>query len=79
MDIFSLISLLQYLLIGIGILGVIILFVGLQKGNPETIRRGAYLIIIAIVVSICSYLVARKTEEHIQDYVPDYIEESGYY
>lgn len=79
MDIFSLLDLLKYILIGVGIIGVILVVVGLQRGNPETARRGAYLIIIAIVMTICSYLIVRKTEQHIQEYVPEYIEESGYY
>lgn len=80
MDIFSILTLLKYILIGVGIIGVILLIVGLQRGNPETVRRGAYLLIIAIVASVCSYFIVEKTEQHIQEYVPEYMmEESGYY
>ncbi len=75
MDIFSLIDLLKYIMIGLAVLGVIVIIVGLSKSDTETIKRGAYLIVIAIVAYICSYFLVRKAEQRMNEFIPEYYEE----
>ncbi len=76
MDILGIATLLKYIIIGLAVLGGIVVLVGLVKSELELIKRGAYLIVIAIVAYICSYFIVQKTEQRINDYyMPENYEE----
>lgn len=78
MDILSFTTLFKFILIGVGILGVIVLLMGLIKTERELIQRGVYLIIISVVLTLTSFFILRKTEERAMEYVPTYFEETDY-
>lgn len=77
MDILGIATLLRYIIIGLAVLGGIVILVGLVKSELELIKRGTYLIVIAIVAYICSYFIVQKTEQRINDYyiMPENYEE----
>lgn len=53
----------RYLLIALSIIGVIILAFGIYHKKRKFIERGAYLLILSIVLSICGYLIYEKTKQ----------------
>jgi len=81
MEIYGLLTLFKYILIGAGAFGIILLIMGLSRREVELVRRAVYLIVIAIVIYVCSYFIAQKAEQQVMEFVPEYFEEdqSGYY
>lgn len=75
MEIYGLLTLFKYLLIGAGVFGVILLIVGLSKREVELIKRAVYLIVIAVVVYVCSYFISQKAEQQAMQYIPEYYQE----
>ncbi|PXV63324.1 hypothetical protein CLV62_11441 [Dysgonomonas alginatilytica] len=53
----------RYILIALAIVGVIVLAFGIYHRNKKLIGRGAYLIILSIVVSVCGYVIYEKTKQ----------------
>ncbi|NDW19160.1 hypothetical protein D0T53_09575 [Dysgonomonas sp. 216] len=64
----------KYIIGAMGLLGLIMLIAGIYKRQAETIQRGALILLAAIILFICGYLVIRKTNDKIQ-----HIEEEIYY
>lgn len=67
----------KYIVSIIGLLGILLLVVGLLKGQRQFITRGGYLILLALVLGICGYLIYKTTLERADDMIYNYIENSG--
>ena len=74
MDIFSTVTLFKYILIGIGVIGIIVILFGLIKSEAELAKRGVYLLIISIVLSITAYFMVKKTEQRVEQRMMEYYE-----
>lgn len=57
----------RYFLIALSIIGVIILAFGIYHRKKKLIERGAYILILSIVLSICGYLIYEKTKKRTYD------------
>lgn len=55
----------RYILIALAIVGVIVLGIGVYHRKRKFIERGAYILILSIVLSICGYFIYEKTKEDI--------------
>ena len=53
----------RYLLIALSITGVIVLTFGIYQHKRKLIERGAYMLILAIVLAICGYLIYDKSKQ----------------
>lgn len=53
----------KYILIALSIIGVIVLAYGIYQHNKKLIGRGAYMIILSIVLGICGYFIYEKTKQ----------------
>lgn len=53
----------RYLLIALSIIGIIVLAFGIYHRKRKLIERGAYMIILSIVLGACGYLIYEKTKE----------------
>lgn len=57
----------KYILIALAIIGVVILAFGIHRGNRGLIERGAYIVILSIVVGICGYVIYDKTKQRMEE------------
>lgn len=53
----------RYILIALSVIGVIVLAFGIYQRKRNLIERGAYMLILSIVLSICGYLIYEKTKQ----------------
>lgn len=53
----------RYLLIALSFTGVIVLAFGIYQHKRKLIERGAYMLILAIVLAICGYLIYDKSKQ----------------
>ncbi len=60
---FEIIIIARYLLIALSLAGVILLAFGIYQHKRELIERGAYILILSIVLSVCGYLIYEKTKQ----------------
>lgn len=57
----------RYFLIALSIIGILILAFGIYHRKKKLIERGAYILILSIVLSICGYLIYEKTKQRTND------------
>lgn len=60
-QVFQFISIIRYIIIGIGVLGIIILIMGLYRGDNKLKMRGAYFFVLSVVLAVCGYLIYNAT------------------
>jgi len=53
----------KYILIGLGIIGFILLLVGIYRKDKNYMTRGGYIIILSIVLGICGYFIFSSTKD----------------
>lgn len=72
------ITLIKYVILIAGIIGVVILLFGASKGQRETFRGGIYIIIATIVIYLCGHFVLKINSERSYDYYPqtEYFQET---
>lgn len=57
----------RYILIALSIIGVIVLAFGVYQRKRKLIERGAYMLILSIVLSVCGYLIYEKMKQQTYD------------
>lgn len=65
----------KYIVGILGLLGIILLIVGLVKSQRELVTRGAYLLILSIVIAICGYFIYTTFIDRAKDRI-QYMESS---
>ena len=62
-QVFQFVSIIRYIIIGIGVLGIIILIMGLYRGDNKLKMRGVYFIVLAVVLAVCGYFIYNATAD----------------
>lgn len=57
----------RYILTALAIIGVIVLAFGIYHRKRKLIERGAYVLILSIVLGVCGYLIYEKTKQRTYD------------
>lgn len=57
----------KYILMGLAAIGVITLGVGLYQRQQKIIIRGAYMIILAVVLGVCGYFIYGATVDKAEE------------
>lgn len=57
----------RYILIALAITGAIVLALGIYHRQRKLIERGAYILILSIVLGICGYFIYEKTKERTNE------------
>lgn len=64
---FEFIPILKYMCIGLGSIGLIMLLLGVYRGNRFLQIRGGYILLLSIVLIGCGYLIYQKTKERLPE------------
>ncbi len=75
---FQFVPIIRYALIFLGILGIIILITGFYRRDRKLKMRGAYFIILAVVLGICGYLIYDATIDRTTQVIYEMQQQYGY-
>lgn len=68
MDFFSDVIIIgKYIVLIIGILGLIVLVAGLVRSQRELVTRGGYLIVLSMVLGVCGYFIYNATIDRAKE------------
>ncbi|MEN9919775.1 MAG: hypothetical protein RL662_2211 [Bacteroidota bacterium] len=70
-QLFDLIPIIKNVLITIGIIGSIVLVAGIYRKERAFITRGAYILVMAIILWVCGYFILTTTIKRADQMIYD--------
>lgn len=68
----------KYIILALAAIGLIVIIIGAYKGNREQIVGGLLTIGAAIVIGLCGYIMYQQTEDRVNSYIDEKMEEYYY-
>lgn len=68
----------RYIVMALGGIGLILLIMGIYKGDRERMLKGGYLLVFAIVVWVCAQLLFSVTADRAQQKMYQIQQQYGY-